>query len=151
MFVKLVRAFAAVERHGQNFITARNEGEDPTIDVTIPAAGTRLSEIAPRYEEVKRKSVEKKTVSKNVSIWARLVTFLEDKTLDEVSSADIFNFLQDRLYTKDEPWSQGYVDGHGKRALKEIFAFARTLGLMNAPNPVSALETTPKLSKDEVE
>lgn len=151
LFVKLVRAFAVAERKGQQFIAARNEGQDPTIDVTIPAAGVRLSEIAPRYEEAKRRSVDKKTVSKNMSIWARLVDFLADKTLDEVTSADIYSFLEDRLYTKNEPWSQGYVDGHGKRALKEIFAFARTLGMMNAPNPVSGLEATPKLSKDEAE
>lgn len=151
LFGKLMRAFAAVERRGQDFIAARNEGDEPSIEVTIPSAGVKLSEVAPQYEEYKRKSVDKKTVSKNMSIWSRVVVFLEDKTLDDVTTADIYRFLEDRLFTQDEPWSQGYVDGHGKRALKEIFAYARTLGLMKSPNPVLALETTPKLPKDEVE
>lgn len=151
LFVQLVREFAATERRAHNFIAARNAGENPSIDVTLPTAGVKLSEVAPQYQAYKSKSVAKKSVSKNMSVWQRLVVFLGDKSLDDVTTGDIFQFLEDRLFSKHEPWSQGYVDGHAQRALKEIFSYARTVGLMTAPNPVLGLEATPKLSKSEAE
>lgn len=148
MFITLVRAFAKTERTAQKFIAARNEGDEPA-DVSIqPTSGARLSEVAPMYAKAKAKSVSAKSVSKNISIWSRLVDFLGDVCLDEVRTSDIYRFLEDRLFTQDEPWSQGYVDGHGKRALREIFSFARTLDLMKTPNPVLDLESTPKLPKE---
>lgn len=149
LFPQLVRAYAKSERDAQRFISGRNQGEEPAVELILPKAGTRLSEVAPLYEAQKAKSVSKKSVSKNVSIWSRLVRFLDDTFIDEVRSADIYRFLEDRLFSDKEPWSQAYVDGHGKRALREVFAFARTMGLMTAQNPVADLETTPKLPKNQ--
>ena len=148
-FPLLVRAYANAERDAQKYVYARNMGEEPQIKDVELLVGTTLSAMTAQYSNHKSKNVGQKTLSKNISIWERLVKFRGDAFLDDVTSGDIYRFFEDRLYSADKPWSQGYVDGHAKRALTEIFKLARTLNLMTGVNPASALEMVPKLSDKE--
>lgn len=153
LFPQLVRAFARVEQRAQQLIVARNRGEE--VDVPVPepiVVGERLSAIVKPYVEYKRPTVNgPKPVSMAVSIWEKFIEFKGDVAFDDVTSDDIYNFIDARLNVnaKPRPWSQGYVDGHVKRCLKEIFSFARTKKFMSAANPVTELEITPKISLDE--
>lgn len=149
LFPDLIRAYAEAEGRAQTFIRARNRGDELPSDTILQTTGTCLSVMSEKYQAHKSSKVGKKTVSKNISIWEKFVAFKGDAFLDEVSSGDIYNFLEERLTTENRPWSQGYVDGHAQRALKEMFGLARTLNLMKAPNPLLNLETTPSISLDE--
>jgi integrase len=153
MFPQLVRAFAKVEQKAQEFIAARNRGDE--VEVSIPApqvVGEQLSAIVEPFVAYKTPTVNgPKPVSMAVSIWQKFVEFKGDVVFDDVTSDDIYNFIDARLNAsaKPKPWSQGYVDGHVKRCLREIFSFARTKKYMTAPNPVTELEITPRISLDE--
>ncbi|MBC8748554.1 MULTISPECIES: DUF6538 domain-containing protein [Paraburkholderia] len=147
LFPELMRRFADVERQAQKVIAARNAGELADFPQPAASAGACLSQMVEPYRAHRTGTVQPKSVSKDVAIWHRLIGFLGDVPLDSVSSADLYRFLDARLRTDDQPWSQGYVDGHAQRALRAIFALARTHGRMTAPNPVAALETTPRLPK----
>lgn len=145
-FPLLVRAFAKAERSAQQFIASRNRGDEPDEVKVVEPAGTYLSEMTTRFIEWKSKSAGPKPVSMAVSIWKRFIAFKGDVFLNEVSSTDIFGFFSERLFTDTAPWTQGYVNGHVKRALNDFFMLARTLSLMSVDNPVAKLELMPKLS-----
>jgi integrase len=61
----------------------------------------------------------------------------------------VYKFFEYKLFSAPKKWSQGYVEGHVKRALKEMFSLARTKSLMAADNPVSKLELMPQLPEAE--
>ncbi|CAE6766926.1 hypothetical protein R70006_03758 [Paraburkholderia domus] len=148
LFPELVRQLAKADKTAQAVIALRNQGEDaPFPQPDLP--GATLSEMILPYEAHRKGVVDPKSVSKSVSVWKRLIEFIGDVPLEEVSASDIYRFLEDRLHTKDKPWSQGYVDGFVQRTLREMFALARTQGHMHADNPMNHLETTPKISKQE--
>jgi len=150
LFLDLVRAFAKVERRAQEFIAARNRGDE--IEVSMPASrvGERLSSVVDAFVEWKTPTVKgPKPVSMAVSIWQKFIDFKGDVLFDDVTSGDIYNFFSARLNAASKPWSQGYVEGHAKRCLKEMFSFAKTTSLMTVPNPVGGLELMPKLSLQE--
>ncbi|TDG05120.1 hypothetical protein E1N52_27185 [Paraburkholderia guartelaensis] len=147
---QFVRAFAQAERTAQEVIATRNDGRDASFPVP-DAPGEKLSVMIDAYETHRKGVVDPKTVSKSVSIWRRLIAFLGDVALDDVTSNDIYRFFHDRLHAQTDNWSQGYVDGHAKRALREFFALARTQGRAHSENPLDRLETTPKLPKKEQE
>ena len=149
-FPLLVRAFATAERTAQDFIAGRNRGDDPSEKTMNQPVGACLSVMNDEYIKYKSHSVGTKPVSMAISIWNRFILFKGDVFLDDVTSNDIFQFFEARLFTDEgKKWSQGYVNGHATRLLKEIFALARTKSLMSGPNPVANLEMTPKLSERE--
>lgn len=148
-FLDLVHAFAKSEIRAQQFIAARNRGDAPDDGGILQRVGTCLSAMNAEYVEFKSKTVGPKPVSMAISIWNRFIAFKGDVFLDDVTSNDIYQFFESRLFTDKDPWSQKYVDGHAKRSLKEIFALARTRSFMSADNPMSKLEMTPKLSAEE--
>jgi len=150
-FPQLVRAYALAERKAQQFIAARNNGDDPKEQDILPKSGARLSEMIVKYENYKGASVAWKTVSKNISIWRRLIAFKGDVFLDEVTSGDIYRFFEERLENKKGAWSQGYVEGHAWRALDEMFRLAQSLSLMEGKGPMDRLSLTPQLSQAERE
>ncbi len=131
LFPQLVRAFARVEQRAQQLIVARNRGDEVEVPVPAPiVVGEPLSAIVESFVKYKTPTVNgPKPVSMAVSIWQRFVEFKGDVVFDEVTSRDIYNFIDARLHASVKPWSQGYVDGHVKRCLREIFSFAR----MNRP------------------
>ncbi len=146
-FPTLVRAFAKAEKTAQEFIAARNRGDDPEVSKYSAPVGTRLSEMNTYFLEHKSTTVGKKPVTMALAIWNRFVLFKGDVFLDEVVSNDIYKFFADRLFSKDDYWSQDYANNHGKRSLSEIFALARTRSLMTNANPVATLERMPTLSE----
>lgn len=150
LFPDLVRAFAKVERRAQEFIAARNRGDEIEISIPDNQSGPRLSSIIDEYVKHKTPSVNgPKPISMAVSIWKKFIDFKGDVSFDEVTSGDVYDFFSARLNATHKPWSQGYVDGHAKRCLREFFSLAKTRSLMEAQNPVSGVEMMPKLSLQE--
>ncbi|WP_247350741.1 DUF6538 domain-containing protein [Ralstonia pseudosolanacearum] len=120
------------------------ESQKPAASAKHP---TRVAEMAHLYEQ-HLASAGDKTRSTNLSIWNRLVEYTNNKLLSAVTSADIFNFIDDRLHAADKPWSHAYATGRAKRAMFEAFALAKTLNLVDK-NPVAELEIVPKISAKE--
>lgn len=150
MFPQLVRAFAKVEQQAQVLVAARNRGDEVAVSLAMPRDGEQLSAVTDKYIAWKAPTVHgSKPVSMAVSIWKKFIEFKGDAYFDDVTSGDIYDFLEAGLSATRKPWSQGYVDGHVKRCLKEIFSYARTKKYMTAPNPVIELEITPQLSLEE--
>ncbi|WP_425252151.1 hypothetical protein ACPJXG_20300 [Janthinobacterium sp. NFX145] len=148
-FPALIRSFAEAERTAQKFISARNQGDAPVDPIVVQVAGTRLSDMNDEFIEYKSKTVGPKPISMAISIWNNFIAFNGDVALDKVTSNDVFRFFEFQLFSAPKKWSQGYVDGHAKRALKEMFALARTKALMTSDNPVIKLEMMPQLSDAE--
>ncbi|MBC8738985.1 hypothetical protein F6X40_19705 [Paraburkholderia sp. UCT31] len=144
----LVLAFAETELAAQRTISKILSGQAAQFEVP-EASGALLSAVIPEYEAHKRGSIEKKSISKSVSVWKRLIAFAGDVPVGDVTAHDIYRFLEDRLHAKVKPWSQSYANGFVRQALREFFALARTQGHMHADNPMNHLETTPKISKEE--
>lgn len=149
LFPSLVRQFAEVEKKAQQFIAGRNAGDSPEVTAVLPREGTYLSEMTEIFFQHKSQTVGRKPVSTAVSIWKRFIEFKGDVFLDDVNSNDIYNFFEFKLFNAEEKWSQQYVDGHVKRALKNVFALARSKSLMTVNNPVLSLEVAPKLSQKQ--
>lgn len=145
----LIQAFAKAERTAQQFISARNNGDSPPESSIVQTNGTFLSAMSDEFFEYKSKIAGPKPVSMAISIWNKFIAFKGDVILDQVTSNDVFRFFEFQLFSAPKKWSQGYVDGHAKRALKEIFSLARTKSLMTADNPVSKLEMMPQLPEVE--
>ncbi|APA84099.2 hypothetical protein BJG93_00790 [Paraburkholderia sprentiae WSM5005] len=143
-----VLAFAETERTNHDAISAIGNRNGARFDATEPPCAL-LSAMIPVYQDYKSGSVDARSVSKAVSVWNRLMAFVGDVPLGEVTAHDIYRFLDDRLHAENRPWSQTYVDGFAQRTLREMFALARTHGHMHADNPLNHLETTPKISKRE--
>ncbi|MFM0078729.1 hypothetical protein P0D72_07545 [Paraburkholderia sediminicola] len=143
-----VLAFAETERVAHEVITTVLNGKG--AEFPVPASsGALLSAVIPEYETHKRGSIERKSISKSVSVWQRLIAFVGDVPVNDVTAHDIYRFLEHRLHAKVKPWAQSYADGFVRQALREFFALARTQGHMHADNPMNHLETTPKISKQE--
>lgn len=145
----LIRAFAQAERTAQKFISSRNQGDTPPDSSIVQMVGTRLSAMNHEFIEYKSKTVGPKPVSMAISIWNKFIEFNGDVALDKVTSNDVFRFFEFQLFSAPKKWSQGYVDGHVKRTLKEMFSLARTKALMTADNPLTKLDTMPKLPEVE--
>ncbi|WP_248321605.1 DUF6538 domain-containing protein [Caballeronia sp. Sq4a] len=143
-----VLAFAETERSAQETFAMILSGKAAQFDVP-ESSGALLSAMIPVYEKHKRGAVESKSISKSVSVWKRLIAFVGDVPLGEVSAHDIYRFLEDRLHAENKPWGQTYVSGFAQRTLREFFGLARTHGHMSTDNPMNQLETTPKISKEE--
>jgi hypothetical protein len=156
---QLVRSFAAADKLAMTKLSARNAGEEVETpkepsqraishDAT-PKSSHRMSAMTPLYEPRKSKTVEWKSVSKNVSIWNRFVAFMSDAPLDSIRSSHVYHFLEERLNAAEDYWSMEYAHGPACTALDEVFSLARTMEMMTAPNPVKAMESKPTISKDE--
>lgn len=146
LFPQLVRRFAATEKKSSEVIALRNAGEDASFPEQ-QAPKHLLSEMAPVYEKVLQ-SGGRKTMTTNLSIWKRLTVFCQNKALDDVTSGDIYAFLDERLHAKVDHWGWEYTN-KAKNILQTVFGLARTQNLMTAPNPVRELETMPKISAAE--
>ena len=149
MFPDLIRAFAQSEKRAHEFITARNNGEQPAEQSMAPQAGTCLSAMNDEFIAYKSKLVGPKPLSMAISIWNKFIDFKGDVLLDEVTSNDVYKFFEYKLFSAPEKWSQKYVDGHVKRALSQMFSLARTKALMKGDNPVGKVELMPKLAEAE--
>ncbi|CUI04233.1 Integrase [Janthinobacterium sp. CG23_2] len=149
LFPALIRAFAQSEKSAHEFIAARNNGEQPAERSMVPQAGTCLSAMNDEFIAYKSKLVGPKPLSMAISIWNKFIDFKGDVLLDEVTSNDVYKFFEYKLFSAPEKWSQKYVDGHVKRALRQMFSLARTKALMTGDNPVAKVELMPKLAEAE--
>jgi hypothetical protein len=106
----------------------------------------RLSDVTPIY--VERLSIaDTKTQTTSLSRWERFVEFCRDKPLSNVTSTDVYDFLDNRLHAAERPWSMSYCSV-AVRGLIEAFALAKTRGLCTH-NPAKELDTMPKISASE--
>lgn len=148
-FVKLVRAFAGVEKEAQRLIALRNAGEDTGTPPLPAQRGHVLSDVTRPFLDYKSPKAGKKHVGTMLHAWGLLIEHCGDIPLNSVTPAKIFDFMQARLHAKSKPWSEGRAKTFGRRTLSEMFGFARTTGLMSAGNPVEALEAFPSLTAAE--
>lgn len=146
LFPQLVRRFAATEKKSSEVIALRNAGEDASFPEQ-QAPKHLLSDMAPVYEKVLQ-SGGRKTMTTNLSIWKRLTDFCKNKALDEVTTRDIYAFLDERLHAEVDRWGWEYTN-KAKNILQTVFGLARTQNLMTASNPVRELETMPKITAAE--
>lgn len=148
LFPQLVRRYAEVEKRAAQIISQRNQGE--SVEFPIPAEPTALlSSVSAVYASHKGERISRKVYTTNVSIWERFMAFRGDVALDSISSGDVYQFLDSRLKSTTDPWSEGYALSRAKNVLKDFFALARTMALMKSPNPVLGLETHPRLTAEQ--
>ncbi|MFK3738732.1 DUF6538 domain-containing protein [Massilia sp. TN1-12] len=149
LFPQLVRKFAQAERAASTIIKQRNAGEF----VDFPSVDERplLSSMVSHYTNHDQGKVNRKVLTTNISIWNRFVKFNGDVALASVLPGNIYRFLESRLQSADDPWSEEYTLGRAKITLKKIFGLARTLSLTSEPNPVLGMEINPRLNAKEAE
>src|SRR5690606_14156541 len=102
--------------------------------------GHKLSEVTLPFEKYKGTNAGKKHLGTTLNAWKLLIEYCGDIALNSMTPAHIYDFMLDRMHAVHKPWSEQRAKSFGKRALREIFGFARTTGLMTAANPVDALE-----------
>lgn len=149
LFVQLVRRFAQAETQMHAFISSRNRGDSPEPLVVKVRSGERLSVMDELYRNDRQESVGAHHLSTVLNTWTLFRDFRGDVYMDEVTSADVYNFIKFHLSDKGRKWSQTYATSKVPYYLREIFGLARTKNLMTVENPASNLESMPKLSREE--
>lgn len=149
LFPKLVREFAKMEKEAQTSISRRNQGDDAQTPELPSNVGKTLSDVTDIFRDHKSIKSDSKHLSTTINAWKLLIAHCGDITLDSVTPAHIYDFLEARMNAKVRPWSESRAKTFGKRALSEAFGLARTKGLMKSPNPVAGLEALPSLTKEE--
>ncbi|WP_288379756.1 hypothetical protein [uncultured Massilia sp.] len=148
-YTKLVRAFVEVERDAVNRLIQRNEGVSAATPVKPAPIGATLSVMTELYREHKRQSSGVKHLGTSVNVWSRLITHIGDVQLSSVKASDLYEFFEARMRSADDSWSMTHTHGFVKRTLREVFALARTRGLLEGRNPVDDMEVMPSLTAKE--
>ncbi len=104
----------------------------------------RLADITAYYKDFLATSAPKDR-STYLSIWQRFVDFAGNKPLHSVSTADVSNFLNDRLQDTNAPWSYKYVASRVKKVLLTAFGLGKDHQLISQ-NPMAELEVLPRIS-----
>lgn len=151
LYPQLVRAFAEVERDAAGRLLRRADGEATPTPAKPAPVGAVLSAMREPYREYKNQKSEAKHTSTSLSIWERLIAHMGDVPLSSVRSADLYDFLEARMRDPAKGWSMGYAHGRVRSTLREVFALARTKGLLLGVNPVDDLDVLPMLSAEEEE
>lgn len=149
-YPQLVRQFAEVELEATSRLLRRNQG-GPGATPEMPApVGASLSAMTEQYRVYKQQNSGGKHVGTSVHVWSKLIDHLGDVPLNAVKAPDLYEFLEARMRALVKPWSMLHAHGLVKRTLREVFALARTRGLLNGGNPVDDLDILPMLAaKDE--
>lgn len=149
LFVSLVRKYAEVELTAQRGISKRNQGD---LVATPPrASGHLLSEVTEEFRKYKGPSVDLKGLNTVLNMWGDFIGHVGDVAFNSVRASHVYDFLHARMHAPapTKSWSESRAKTFGKNNLREIFGFARTRGLMTEANPVEALETVPRHSREE--
>lgn len=149
LFIQLVRQFAQTETQMHEFYSRRNRGDSPEPPVVKVRGGERLSVMDEHYREHKAGAVGEHHLGTVLNTWALFRDFKGDVFLDEVTSADIYEFVKFHMSAEGKKWSQSYATSKVPYYLREIFGLARTLKFMSVDNPAVNLEAMPVLSKGE--
>lgn len=107
---------------------------------------SRLSDVTSLYAK-RLSTVGTKTQNTNISWWEKLVLHCRDKSLDEVTSNDIYSFLEQRLNDVVKPWSMKY-ESKVISGLRLAFSIAQAEGLCRH-NPAVELRLMPAISAVE--
>lgn len=145
----LVRKFAEVDIDAAQRILSRNRGESAPTPAEPRPVGACLSAITEQYREYKRQHSGTKHTGTGVNVWLELIDYLGDVPLDAVKAPDLFQFLDVRMRAPVKPWSMKHAHGLVRRTLREVFALARTRGLLGGANPVDDLAILPTLTAKE--
>jgi integrase len=149
LYPRLVREFAKVDIEGQGRVMKRNRGE-PAETPPMPLENVAtLSTMTELYRAHKQQDAGPKHVGTTVNVWKLLIANCGDIPLDQITSNDLFDFIEARMHADHKPWSMDYAQGVVKGTLREVFALARTKNLMTGKNPVSDLDVMPRLTRDE--
>lgn len=105
-----------------------------------------LSDVTKLYTE-RLSIVGTKTQETNISWWDKLVHFCGDKPLEQVTSNDIYLFLEHRLNDAVKPWSMKY-ESKVISGLRVAFSIAQARGLCQR-NPAAELQMMPLISSAE--
>lgn len=149
LYPRLVRAFAEVELDAVNRLMRRHEGEPVPSPVKPEAMGARLSDVLEPYRAYKQEHVGPKHLGTSVNVWSKLIAHVGDQPISQISSADLFDFLEAGMRDGKKPWSMKYAHGLVKRTLREFFALARTRGMLTTGNPVDDMQVLPLLAAAE--
>lgn len=148
MFVKLVRAFAAVEKEAAARIRARNKGDDVPLPALPPlGGGPKLSDLTTVYREYKTPSCGESHLGALMNAWTLFIEHCGDIQLDSVTPAHVFDFLNARIGAEHKPWSGARALQFGRRVLREIFGLARSRNLMTRANPVDEMDVPPAVNE----
>lgn len=148
-YPELVRQFAAVELDAAGRVLQRNRGESSATPPKPAAAGATLSAMSEPYREYKKQNASTKHTGTSANVWLKLIAHVGDVPLAAIKASDLYEFLEARMRAPVKPWSMQHAHGLVKRTLREVFALARTKGLMVASNPVDDLELLPMLTSKE--
>ncbi len=148
-YPQLVRQFAEVELEAGRRILRRNQGESAATPEVPSAASACLSSMTQLYRDYKQQHSGDNHAGTSVHVWSKLVDHLGDVPLSSVKASALFEFLEVRMRAPVKPWSMQHAHGLVKRTLREIFALARTRGLLEGSNPVDDLEILPTLTQKE--
>ena len=149
LYPQLVRQFAEVELEAAARVLRRNQGEAAATPEAPRPVGACLSAITELYRDYKRQHAGGKHTGTSVHVWTKLIDHFGDVPLSSIKAPDLFEFLEARMRAPVKPWSMKHARGLVKRTLREIFALARTRGLLDSANPVDDLEILPSLTKKE--
>jgi integrase len=147
LFHQLVREFAIAEVKVHQLFNQRNRGEWVDPEQYLPKVGTQLTTMVEIYREHKLKEAGVHYVSTGISVWERFIEFKGNVFLGEVSSRDVYEFMNHHL-TVSKRWSQQYLS-KVKVYLTDIFSVAITLNHFDGQNPVDNLARMPQLPKAE--
>lgn len=148
-YPQLVRQFAEVELEATGRVLRRNQGEPAATPEAPSPVGACLSAMTELYRNYKQRHAGHKHSGTSVHVWAKLIDHMGDVPLSSVKAPDLFEFLEARMRAPVKPWSMQHAHGLVKRTLREIFALARTRGLLEGSNPVDGLEILPTLTQKE--
>ena len=148
-YPQLVRQFAEVELEATRRVLNRNQGEGASSPEEPRPVGACLSALTEPYRDFKRQRSGSKHTGTSVHVWQKLIEHVGDLPLSAVTASDLFDFLEARMRAPVKPWSTKHAHGLVKRTLREIFALARTRGLLVGANPVDDLDVLPSLTAKE--
>lgn len=84
-----------------------------------------------------------------LSFWRGFTEFCNDKFLQDVTPADVYNFLESRLKAKTKPWATDTMN-KAKSLISQGFSLSITKSLCEK-NPVSDVLVSPRISLQEEE
>jgi integrase len=148
LYPQLVRDFARVELEALGRVEKRNHGDIAETPPAVAANVARLSAMTETYRHHKQVASGSKHTSTTTGIWLKLITFCGDVPLNDITSHDLYRFIDAQQQGEHKPWSMKYSRGVVKRTLFEVFALARTRQMMSGTNPVDDLTVMPPLSKE---
>lgn len=120
----------------------------PEVNTTPSKQPPRLSNVMPLLSDHLSSKGERNRTNK-LSFWRGFTEFCDDKFLQDVTPADVYNFLESRLKAKTKPWATDTMN-KAKSLISQGFSLSITKSLCEK-NPVSDVLVSPRISLQEEE